>query len=50
MSLCGRTAAAMTGKNSLCEVETGQTNIILDIEESRGNSKYSIYIYIYLYI
>ena len=24
----------------LCEVETGQNNIILDIEESRGNCKY----------
>jgi len=23
----------------LCEVETGQNNIILDIEESRGNCK-----------
>lgn len=26
-------------KNQLCEVETGQTNIILDIEESRGRRK-----------
>ncbi|KAL5285532.1 hypothetical protein ACFFRR_007314 [Megaselia abdita] len=26
------------GKSQLCEVETGQTNIILDIEESRGNN------------
>lgn len=26
----------------LCEVETGQNNIILDIEESRGNCKYFI--------
>ncbi|XP_064535573.1 cadherin-99C [Drosophila montana] len=25
------------GKSQMCEVETGQTNIILDIEESRGN-------------
>lgn len=23
----------------LCEVETGQSNIVLDIEESRGNCK-----------
>lgn len=23
----------------LCEVETGQNNIIMDIEESRGNGK-----------
>jgi hypothetical protein len=23
----------------LCEVETGQNNIIVDIEESRGNGK-----------
>lgn len=29
------------GKSQLCEVETGQTNIILDIEESRGDCKYS---------
>jgi hypothetical protein len=27
-------------KLSLCDVETGQTNIILDIEESRGDCKY----------
>ena len=24
----------------LCEVETGQNNIIVDIEESRGNGKF----------
>lgn len=29
----------IAAKNQLCEVETGQTNIILDIEESRGNCK-----------
>ncbi|XP_055624574.1 cadherin-99C isoform X2 [Toxorhynchites rutilus septentrionalis] len=29
---------AVDGKLQLCEVETGQTNIILDIEESRGDS------------
>lgn len=28
------------GKTQFCEVETGQTNIILDIEESRGSCKY----------
>lgn len=28
------------GKTQLCEVETGQTNIILDIEESRGKCEY----------
>lgn len=28
------------GKLNLCDVETGQTNIILDIEESRGDCKY----------
>lgn len=28
---------AVDGKLQLCEVETGQTNIILDIEESRGS-------------
>lgn len=27
-------------KLNLCDVETGQTNIILDIEESRGDRKY----------
>lgn len=27
-------------KLNLCDVETGQTNIILDIEESRGDCKY----------
>lgn len=27
------------GKLQFCEVETGQTNIILDIEESRGSCK-----------
>lgn len=26
-------------KSQLCEVETGQTNIILDIEESKGDCK-----------
>lgn len=30
----------------LCEVETGQNNIIVDIEESRGNGKF---IYTMLY-
>lgn len=30
----------IAAKNQLCEVETGQTNIILDIEESRGNCKW----------
>jgi hypothetical protein len=30
------------GKLNLCDVETGQTNIILDIEESRGDRKYSL--------
>ncbi|XP_068158053.1 cadherin-99C [Drosophila tropicalis] len=29
--------SAVLGKSQMCEVETGQTNIILDIEESRGN-------------
>ncbi|XP_050317816.1 cadherin-99C isoform X1 [Bactrocera neohumeralis] len=29
--------AGILGKSQLCEVETGQTNIILDIEESRGD-------------
>lgn len=28
----------------LCEVETGQNNIIVDIEESRGNGKFSFII------
>lgn len=32
------------GKQQLCEVETGQTNIILDIEESRGNGKFVIFL------
>lgn len=27
-------------KLQLCEVESGQTNIILDMEESRGDCKY----------
>lgn len=27
----------------LCEVETGQNNIIVDIEESRGNCEYFLY-------
>ncbi|XP_032596212.1 cadherin-99C isoform X2 [Drosophila grimshawi] len=30
-------AVGVLGKSQMCEVETGQTNIILDIEESRGN-------------
>ncbi|XP_031622163.1 cadherin-99C isoform X2 [Contarinia nasturtii] len=34
--LC-RASIGTWAKNQLCEVETGQTNIILDIEESRGN-------------
>nr|XP_036227914.1 cadherin-99C-like [Bactrocera oleae] len=29
--------SGILGKSQLCEVETGQTNIILDIEESRGD-------------
>ncbi|XP_061390699.1 cadherin-99C [Musca vetustissima] len=29
--------AGLLGKSQMCEVETGQTNIILDIEESRGD-------------
>ncbi|XP_075146442.1 cadherin 99C [Haematobia irritans] len=29
--------AGVLGKSQMCEVETGQTNIILDIEESRGD-------------
>lgn len=28
----------------LCEVESGQSNIILDIEESRGNGKCDVLI------
>lgn len=28
--------------SGLCEVENGQSNIILDIEESRGSCKYYI--------
>ncbi|ALC46613.1 Cad99C [Drosophila busckii] len=31
-------AFSVLGKSQLCEVENGQTNIILDIEESRGNA------------
>lgn len=37
--LC-RSTVGTWAKNQLCEVETGQTNIILDIEESRGSCKY----------
>lgn len=33
----------------LCEVESGQSNIILDIEESRGNGKCNV-LYIYKYL
>jgi len=33
--------SAVLGKSQMCEVETGQTNIILDIEESRESCKYS---------
>ncbi|XP_037944039.1 cadherin-99C-like [Teleopsis dalmanni] len=32
-----RKVAGILGKSQMCEVETGQTNIILDIEESRGD-------------
>jgi hypothetical protein len=28
--------------SGLCEVETGQSNIILDIEESRGTRKFDL--------
>jgi hypothetical protein len=28
--------------SGLCEVETGQSNIILDIEESRGTRKFDV--------
>lgn len=34
--------AHTAAKNRLCEIETGQSNIILDIEESRGNCKYIV--------
>ena len=34
----------VNAKLNLCDVETGQTNIILDIEESRGDCKYSEYL------
>lgn len=30
----------------LCETETGQNNIILDIEESRGDGKFKHYYFI----
>lgn len=30
--------------SGLCEVESGQSNIILDIEESRENGKYEVLI------
>lgn len=33
--------SAVLGKSQMCEVETGQTNIILDIEESRESCKYT---------
>ncbi|KAM8707277.1 hypothetical protein ACLKA7_011381 [Drosophila subpalustris] len=32
-----RHTVGVLGKSQMCEVETGQTNIILDIEESRGD-------------
>ncbi|KAL9892419.1 cadherin 99C isoform 2-T4 [Glossina fuscipes fuscipes] len=35
--LCCHNAVGVLGKSQMCEVETGQTNIILDIEESRGD-------------
>jgi predicted Zn-dependent protease len=31
--------------SGLCEVETGQSNIILDIEESRGTRKFNFQIF-----
>lgn len=31
--------SAVLGKSQMCEVETGQTNIILDVEESRESCK-----------
>lgn len=36
---------AAQAKLNLCDVETGQTNIILDIEESRGDRKYRFLIF-----
>ncbi|XP_059611482.1 cadherin-99C [Phlebotomus argentipes] len=36
--VCCETVQGAWGKLQPCEVETGQTNIILDIEESRGDS------------
>lgn len=35
-------AQGIHAKLNFCDVETGQTNIILDIEESRGDRKYSL--------
>lgn len=40
--------AGILGKSQMCEVETGQTNIILDIEESRGDCKY-LFLFIILF-
>jgi len=34
----------------LCEVETGQSNIILDIEESRGTRKFFFRLYLYYFV
>jgi len=34
--------------SGLCEVEAGQSNIILDIEESRGNGKWNMFNYLNL--
>jgi hypothetical protein len=36
-------------KVQLCDVETGQTNIILDIEESRGDREFLYLFYIYFF-
>ncbi|XP_067617617.1 cadherin-99C [Eurosta solidaginis] len=35
--MCCRSLAEASGKPKMCDVETGRTNIILDIEESRGD-------------
>uniref|UniRef100_A0A1B0ACM0 Uncharacterized protein n=1 Tax=Glossina pallidipes TaxID=7398 RepID=A0A1B0ACM0_GLOPL len=47
--LCCHNAVGVLGKSQMCEVETGQTNIILDIEESRVNNTFALSRYILSY-
>lgn len=46
--LLSQTVDVCFAKLQPCEVETGQTNIILDIEESRGSCKLFLFLFLFI--